>query len=250
MESGTINLPLEHDYSKRQRRIAVLVNYFCLGLCFATWASRIPDIKTTLGLSYSELGSILFALPIGQFVTMPISGRLVAKYGSKKILLISLALYAIELTNLALAQHGWQLALGLFIFGIIGNMSNISVNTQGVAVEKLYTPKPIMASFHWAWSLAGCTGAVTGLMMIAFHVKPHIHFCIVAILVIIAELLSNKYLVSGAIAGDTDTTEKKKLFSKPEGILIQLGIIAFCSMASEGAMFDWSGVYFKDVVKA
>jgi MFS family permease len=33
-------------------------------------------------------------------------------------------------------------------------------------------------------------------------------------------------------------------------MLFQLGIIGFCSMASEGAMFDWSGVYFKDVVNA
>jgi MFS family permease len=33
-------------------------------------------------------------------------------------------------------------------------------------------------------------------------------------------------------------------------MLLQLGIIGFCSMASEGAMFDWSGVYFKDIVKA
>jgi MFS family permease len=31
---------------------------------------------------------------------------------------------------------------------------------------------------------------------------------------------------------------------------VQLGIIGFCSMASEGAMFDWSGLYFQDVVDA
>jgi MFS family permease len=33
-------------------------------------------------------------------------------------------------------------------------------------------------------------------------------------------------------------------------MLAQLGIIGFFSMASEGAMFDWSGVYFQDVVQA
>jgi MFS family permease len=84
--------------------------------------------------------------------------------------------------------------------------------------------------------------------MVAFHVKPYFHFCIIAVVIIIADLLSNKYLVDGAITGDT--SEKRKFFSKPEGVLVQLGIIAFCSMSSEGAMFDWSGVYFQDVVKA
>jgi MFS family permease len=32
--------------------------------------------------------------------------------------------------------------------------------------------------------------------------------------------------------------------------LLQLGFIGFCSMGTEGTMFDWSGVYFKEVVKA
>jgi MFS family permease len=32
--------------------------------------------------------------------------------------------------------------------------------------------------------------------------------------------------------------------------LIILGVIAFCSMICEGTMFDWSGVYFKKVIKA
>jgi MFS family permease len=84
--------------------------------------------------------------------------------------------------------------------------------------------------------------------MIAFHVKPHVHFCIIAAIAIFAELLSNKYLLDGALAGEAP--KKKKLFSKPERILVHLGIIAFCCMSSEGAMYDWGGVSFKEVVNA
>lgn len=36
----------------------------------------------------------------------------------------------------------------------------------------------------------------------------------------------------------------------PHGLLLQLGIIGFCCLSCEGCMFDWSGVYFKQVVKA
>jgi len=60
-------------------RIAVALVYFCMGLCFASWASRIPDIKTLLSLSDGRLGSILFALPVGQLLMMPVSGRLVTR---------------------------------------------------------------------------------------------------------------------------------------------------------------------------
>ncbi len=233
-------------YSNRQIRIAVSAFFFIQGLCFSSWASRIPDIKTTLQLSDAALGSILLALPAGQLTAMPFSGRLVTHFGSKKILRFCLVLYAICLTNIGLADQPWQLALALYFFGICGNMCNISVNTQAIRAEKLYA-RPIMTSFHGAWSTAGFTGAAIGLIMMAQGVSPYIHFWIVAALVFITIVITQKYLQDGRSAA---TAEKKKFFSKPDGMLVQLGIIGFCSMASEGAMFDWSGVYFKQVVHA
>ena len=125
-------------YSKKQIRIAVSAFFFCQGLCFASWASRIPDIKSTLQLSDAALGSILLALPAGQLLAMPFSGRLVTSFGSRKVLRICAVLYAICLTNIGLATQPWHLAVGLFLFGVCGNMCNISVNTQAVRAEKIY----------------------------------------------------------------------------------------------------------------
>jgi MFS family permease len=61
--------------------------------------------------------------------------------------------------------------------------------------------------------------------------------------------INHPFLVKGK-SGFNKDEPKRKFFSRPDKILLQLGIIGFCSMASEGAMFDWSGVYFKDIVKA
>lgn len=236
---------VQQPVSKLTMRIAISSFYFCMGFSFASWASRIPDIKTKLNLSEAELGSILLALPLGQLVTMPISGRLVTKYGSRTIMSFAALLYAVELTNIGWASQIWQLALALFIFGVIGNMANISVNTQGVMAEKIYD-RPIMTSFHGVWSIAGFTGALVGLLMMNLKLTPRQHFFVVAALVFIIVLIARRYLIPGT----TGPAEKKKFFSKPEGVLVKLGVIAFCSMAAEGTMFDWSGVYFKEVVEA
>jgi MFS family permease len=226
-------------------RWAVSMFYFGMGLSFATWASRIPDIKTALQLSDGSLGTVLFAIPLGQLVIMPFSGKLVTRLGSHRVLIFSLLLYIFSLTNLGLAKETWQLSLGLFIFGIFGNLSNIAVNTQGVYTEVLYK-KTIMSSFHGMWSLAGFIGALVGLGMLAFELTPYEHFLIVATFVLLLIAFNFKYLIK---AKETLKTEKKKLFSKPDSALIWLGVIGFCCMASEGVMFDWSGVYFKDVIK-
>ncbi|MDD5151045.1 MAG: MFS transporter [Flavobacterium sp.] len=227
-------------------RWAVSMFYFGMGLCFATWASRIPIIKADLHLTDGQLGTILFALPVGQLTMMFFSGKLVTRFGSHRILPFSILMYAFSLTNLGLAQNAWQLGLGLYILGIFGNLSNIAVNTQGVYTEGLFK-KTIMSSFHGVWSLAGFTGAIVGLGMLALKLGTYTHFLIIAILVLVLDVLNFKFLIK---AKEIVQLEKKKGFRKRDKSLILLGIIGFCSMASEGIMFDWSGVYFKDIVMA
>jgi len=237
----------KQSYLNRMR-LAMSFFYFGMGFCFASWASRIPDIKSFLNLSEGELGTILFALPIGQLSAMPFSGKIVTRFGSRKVLLFALPFYAFSLTNIGLAEQPWQLALGLYLFGICGNFSNISINTQGVYTEQIFK-KAIMGSFHGSWSLAGFCGALVGLVMMAFHLTPYQHFLIVFAIVGLIIFINYRNLAKVKVVKH-ETYELKPRFGKPDSSLVWLGVIGFCCMASEGIMFDWSGVYFKDIVKA
>jgi MFS family permease len=196
-------------------------------------------------LSDGVLGTTLFALPVGQLTMMFFSGKLVTRFGSHRILPFSVLMYTFSMTNLGLAQNAWQLALGLFAFGIFANLTNIAINTQGVYTEELFK-RTIMSSFHGAWSLAGFMGALVGLGMMAMQLSTYTHFLIVAAVVLLLVAFNVNYLVK---AKEKIQRIKEKRFSKPDKSLVLLGIIGFCSMASEGVMFDWSGVYFKDVIK-
>ncbi len=240
------NLSNYTSHQKNRIRIAVSLFFFSQGLAFSSWASRIPTIKATLGISEGQLGTLLLLMPIGQLCTMALSGKLVAKYGSKNVLQIVVLIYPLILCCIGLAQDFYQLGAVLFLFGVIGNMCNISVNTQGVEVEKIYG-KSIMSSFHGAWSIAGFTGALIGLLMMNLHISTFYHFVLIYGVIVLNWLINKKYLVESISA---PKQEKKSIFSKPDKILVQLGIIGFLSMATEGAMFDWSGVYFQDIVKA
>ncbi len=244
----TDSLHPESVTNKKRIRIAVALVYFSMGLCFSSWASRIPDIKTALHLNDAMFGTILFALPVGMFLMMPFSGKLVTRFGSPEVLRFALPAYTICLSFIGLVETGWQLAMVLFSFGVCGNMCNISINTQGVAAEKLYR-RSIMSSFHGGWSLAGFTGALIGIAMINLHVQPFWHFVSIILIVWMIVRINYPFLVHTKHRVNPDEP-KRKFFNRPDRDLLQLGIIGFCSMASEGAMFDWSGIYFKDVVHA
>ena len=96
-------------------RIAASTFFFLQGLTFASWTSRIPDIKRALDLSEADLGSILFGLPMGQLTAMAISGYLVSRFGSKRMLTIAALIYPAALIGLGTVSSGWQLALGLYV---------------------------------------------------------------------------------------------------------------------------------------
>jgi MFS family permease len=229
-------------------RLATSLFFVGMGFCFSTWASRIPDIKSTLNLSEGVLGSLLFVLPIGQLVAMPFSGKVVTQYGSRNISILSLILYGICLISLGMATTVWQLAIGLFMFGFISNFCNIAVNTQGVYTQQSFD-KPIIGSFHGSWSLAGFFGALVGFLMITFGLGPFEHFIFAFVLVLLIILYNYKFILKG----NSKQEEEKSSYSfwkNPDKTLIWLGVICFCGMASEGIMFDWSGVYFKEIVKA
>lgn len=238
-------LPKQSPYSRLQIRIAVSVFFFCQGICFASWASRIPDIKTVLHLSEAGLGSILLALPAGQLTMMPFSGKIVTRVGSRFVLRIALVCYSLVLVSIGFVTAPWQLALCLYFFGLSGNLCNISVNTQAVNAEAIYG-RSILSSFHGVWSTAGFTGALVGLLMMKIGLKPLPHFMIITSVVIILDLIFQRYLI---VTATSRTSSSFKRIKMPHGLLLQLGIIAFCCLSAEGCMFDWSGVYFKQVVQ-
>jgi len=232
--------------SRKTHRVAVGSLFFLLGLCFASWASRIPSVQQKMGISEAELGGVLLAIPLGQLLSLPLAGWLVAKEGSRKVVLWGVVLYAVALVGLGWASSPYQLLPCLVLFGIGGNLTNISVNTQAVGVERLYNQKPIMASFHGLWSLAGFVAAAVGSSMIGHAVTPGVHFVFIALFILVGLAVS----VGSTVREDSGVDPNQSIFVKPDKELLGLGAIAFCALICEGAMFDWSGVYFKKVIQA
>ena len=229
---------------QRLHRIAVSSFFFLAGICFASWASRIPEIQTKLQLNSAAMGGILLCLPIGLLTSLPIAGYLVAKYGSRIMTMAAALLYASVLPLLGFASSTTQLMITLFFFGFGGNMINISINTQAVGTEALYH-KPIMASFHGIWSMAGFTGAAIGTLMVRLKMIPPYHFLFITGL----SILILVFFSGNLVPKDRNRDEKQPIFVKPDKSLLNFGLIAFCSMICEGAMFDWSGIYFAKVIQ-
>lgn len=256
--SEKMNTLLGNPFPKERIRYAVLSFFLAQGLCFSSWASRIPDVKDIFEVSYAFYwGLVLFLIPVGKFIAIPLAGYLVSRLGSRVMVQVSILGYALSLFAIGTAHSIYLLGVCLFCFGVFWNLCDISLNTQGIGIERLYG-RTIMASFHGGWSLAACLGALIGFIMIVSGVSPFWHFTLIAVLIGLIVLVSRKYLQEDVEieSPEEETREERKeapallgFIRKPEMLLIQLGVVGLFALVVESAMFDWSGLYFESVLQ-
>lgn len=247
------------NYPKKRIRLAVLSLFVAQGLCFASWASRLTDIRSDFKVEdFLYFGILMFMPPIGKFIAIPSVGFLLPRIGSKKTVFISILGYAISLVLIGWVTNIYALAVMLFFFGTFWNMTDISLNTQAIETERLYG-RPIIATFHATWSLSACVGAVIGFVMINLNIIPFHHYILIAFIAIALVLFNYKYLQEKSAEdqeqeGIEQKAEKsevpQKRFHLPELLLIQLGLIWLVALIVENTMFEWSNVYFESVINA
>ncbi|HEY1114659.1 MAG TPA: MFS transporter [Chitinophagaceae bacterium] len=230
---------------RKKERWTTIVFFFLSGILTASWASRIPDVQQKLGMNNASWGTTLLGVYAGLFAGLSISSWLIARYGTKRIMVLSCIGTAAMLGAAGLVGSREQLMAALFAFGGLRTMLNISANTQSIQVQKLYN-RPIVSTFHGIWSGASFVAAGIGTLMIIGGVSPAVHFLAIGAAVIALTL----FFQPRRSPIDEARGEKRPFFILPDRYLFLLGGIAFCGMLCEGAMFDWSVNYFEKAVNA
>jgi MFS family permease len=227
----------------RRVRLANAIYFFISGFGYSSWTSRIPGIKESLKLNDAHFGTLLFMMPVGLILTMPFTGKLLDHFKSRTILLAGTMLYNLVLAGLGFSTYTWVLGIVLFMFGSSRNLMNLSVNAQAVGVQALYS-RSIMSSFHAVWSMAGFAGAAFGYLMVTLNVIPAWHLLGVSLALSVVTL----YYYKDTLDQKPDHKNKRSIFSLPPKGMLVFSFICFCSMACENTMYDWSGIYVRQVL--
>ncbi len=214
-------------------RVSVTGTFFLHGAVFSSWYARLPAIQERLELSPGELGIALFGGPAGLLVAQPLIGALAARTGSRPIVAAA-PLYLGAVVLPALAVNTVTLFLALVLVGAASGVLDIAMNAQGLAVERA-SARDLFSSLHAAFSFGALTGAGVATATAGVAALPYLAASAVV------GAVSATALAPGLLAdrGDPDAP----LFARPSRRLAALGVLAFCALLAEGAVFDWSGVY-------
>jgi len=232
---------------KNKARIAVLIAFLVNGVFIATWVSRIPAIQAKLALSEGALGLVLVGLTSGLVSALFFASGLIARLGSRKVVLVCASIASAVMPLLAIAPHPLVLFMLLFIFGACISTMDVSMNEQAVLVERA-AGVPMMSSFHAAYSVGGFVGALiaSGMAAVA-QFTPFIHFLTAGLLSATAIFFFGKDLLPTETNAERQDGSPIRL---PAQALWLLGMIVLTSSIGEGTSSDWSAVYLTGMLDA
>ncbi|WTW93108.1 MFS transporter [Streptomycetaceae bacterium NBC_01309] len=263
---------IDRNPALRRARLGIAGTFALAGGLCAVWTVRVPALKDKLAVSDGQLGLIVLAFGIGGVMSMGLMGRLVARYGSRRLLRLAVPLCTLAVAAIGLAPNLPAVVAAGFAFGVVFGITDVAMNTQASLLEQRYA-RSLMAGMHAGWSL----GAVTGGLLGAVAAKADLGFTasVVTAAVVgvpVALWLRGTYLPDAPPAGESigesvgesagkgpgkapNKAAGKVRGKRPGRARVTLplavyvaGAIAFCGYMIEGAVADWSGLYLRDTI--
>ncbi|MBP2198459.1 MFS transporter [Pantoea cypripedii] len=213
-------------------RTVFLIN----GLGMSAWAPLVPFARDRLHLTGSMLGALLLCLGIGSLAAMPITGKLVARHGCRRVMLCSTALVLLMLPLLATASQTGVMALALMLFGAGLGTLDVAMNYQAVEVEKA-ARRPMMSGFHAFFSLGGIIGAATVSLLMSAGLSPLAAVGVVMVVMVLLLLRSQPGMMTTRLH-----QPDQPWLVIPRGWVAFLGLLCFILFLAEGAVLDWGAL--------
>ena len=227
----------------RQATLAVYTVFIISGFAFASWASRIPQVRDALSLSPRGLGLVLLAAAVGSIVSMPLAGVVIARLGTARTVAVMSVVAAV---GIAIAAVGYRVGVmpvvaGLFLVGVGLGTWDVAMNVEGADVEQ-HLGRSIMPRFHAGFSVGTVAGAAIGAALVALGISVRAHLIVVAGLVaLITPLAARSFLAAAPQPAENDRQHAPlRAWTEPRTLLI--GLFVFAAAFTEGTGNDWLGV--------
>ena len=256
------------DPRLRRAALATALVFAVNGFLLASWVSRLPATRDRLGASAAELGLVLLAPGFGSLLSMPLSGRLCRRFGSRMVVAATTVAGSAALVFLAVVPTLAVLAVALFAWGSCYGSWDVAMNVHGSAVEQR-AGREWMPRYHACWSVGGIAGAGLGALAAHLGVGLAWHFAAVAVLcVILVGVALRSFIEDRAAARHPHPPVRgapaREGSPPPELVpaavhnphparsrlltprLLVVGVVTLCATTLEGAAADWLALFLTD----
>jgi MFS family permease len=221
----------------------VMAVFFLHAFLLTNWFQRIPDMRTALDVGPADLSIGLLGLSVGVVISLLFAGRLVQRFGPRRMIMIGFTLYAAAFCLPGFAWSIPSLFAALLCVGLVHPVVDVSMNVEADRIERV-TGRRIMSTCHGFWSVGLIAGGLIGGAFASYAVAPRWHLAIAA-----AVSLPLALLIARALpvipAPPRTTSERQPILALPTWSLLGLCIFGFGLILAENAAFDWAAVFMR-----
>ena len=254
----------------RSARNAVLAVFALNGMCFATWAARIPDLKANLQLSAGDLGLTLLFMSAGSLVGLPASGRITHRFGAARACSMGMVAMLVGLIVLGVGADVLNsrplVSASLFFVGLGIGVWDVAMNLEGASVERLLG-RNIMPRFHASFSAGTVFAALIGAVMAWQTVPIWAHLSVASVILFGLGMWSTRAFLpraaetgANSVANSVGESARSGAGSTVESVAaakpapvrsawtekrtILIGVVTMVAAFTEGTANDWVSVAF------
>ncbi|WP_010146283.1 MFS transporter [Serinicoccus profundi] len=142
---------------------AVLAVFASAGFVMGQALARVPAVRDHLGADTGALGLALMGMGLGSLLAMPFTGRLVDRFGSRRVVMVAVLLGCLGWACVA-AVPSVPVLLGVLVLtGTNVGVWDVAMNIQGTHVEQSRS-RSLMPYFHACFSGGAVLGAGAGAL--------------------------------------------------------------------------------------
>ena len=231
-------------------RTAIFTLFLLSGVTFASWASRLPAVKQNLGIDDFEVGVLLFAMGAGSLAGVMSANVIVARWGARRGLSVTLVGVAVGLFIAALgvdALGSYPVAVvGLALMGLCFGATDVMINVAAASVEQAFG-RTLMPLFHAFFSLGTVAGAGIGVAVVGWGVGVTWHLGVVALVWLVITGFALQYLpTSERVAAEATGTVPSRRERMHAALAVwrdprtyAIGAIILGMAFAEGSANDW-----------
>lgn len=230
-------------------RNGLLAAFLASGLLLSTLVSRLPALRDELHLNHGSVGLLLLCLSAGSFLSVSLSGHLVARLGAAAVMRLCAALAGGSLALVGLSAVVWHepWLTGVFLFtqGLGIASWNVASNVQGAALERAMG-RAIMSVLHGFFSVGTVVGAGIGAGAAALNLGIGTHYALLGLMVAAIVLVGARYFGHDGSQAPREGSKSSLGKAWGETRTILLGVLVLGMALAEGAAGDWVALALAD----
>ncbi len=209
-------------------------------LAIGGWLALIPIVKAWLDLTKGELALALMGMPMALVPSLQIAGRVIGRFGPRRVLWIFMPLQALAVIVPILAGSGLQLFLALLFLGGMTGFCEVAMNVYAGRLEKR-ARLMIMNRCHGFWA----AGLMTGSAVALFPLTPPEIMVLLAIVSGAGGALAASAMPRLGEDETGDAPPRRKPADLPRALIL-VAVFMFLVTLTEGVLADWSAVYLAE----